>query len=102
MSSNWLEYFQKGARDEEIASVREALLSKGWRLPRSGRFAVLSVGEAVERCKDALDIQVRFINLQELQDPSHTGIFGLASDALEAARVLAATVSPTEVYPATP
>ena len=102
LSANWLEHFHANERNLQIPELREALQTKGWNLQRSGRFAVLNVGATNELCRQSLDLEVQFINLQERRDPSHTGIFGLQINPGEAARLLAESVNPNEVYPAIP
>ena len=102
LSANRLEHFHASERNLQIPAVREALQAKGWNLQRSGRFAVLNVGATSEQCRQSLGFQVRFINLQDRRDPSHTGIFGLQINPGEAARLLARSVNPNEVYRAVP
>ncbi len=100
LSANWLEHFHPSDRDIQISGVRQTLLDKGFRVARTGHFGVLNVGDAVDRCRQRLDLEVQFISLGEAHDPSHTGIYGLAADKARAAQVLAQSVSPAEVYPA--
>ena len=78
----------------------QTLLDKGRRVARAGYFVVLNVGASVALCQNRLNLEIQFINLGEPHDPSHTGIYGLASDKARAAQVLAQAVSPGEVYPA--
>ncbi len=100
LSANWLEHFHPADRDIQISGVRQTLLDKGFRVARTGHFGVLNVGDAVDRCRQRLNLGIRFVKLDEPHDPSHTGIYGLAADKARAAQVLAQAVSPAEVYPA--
>ena len=100
LSANWLEYFHPADRDIQLTGVRQTLLDKGFRVARTGHFGVLNVGDAVDRCRQRLNLGIRFVKLDEPHDPSHTGIYGLAADKARAAQVLAQAISPAEVYPA--
>ena len=100
MSVNWLEHFHPADREVQLAGVRQTLRDKGFQLSRAGRFAALNGGDAVDQCRQRLDLEIRFINLGAAHDPSHTGIYGLAANPTRAAEVLAQAVSPAEVYPA--
>ena len=100
LSTNWLEHFHPADRDIQLSGVRQILRDKGFRVAHTGHFGVLNVGDAVDRCRQNLNLEIRFINLGEHQDPSHTGIYGLAADKTRAAQALAQAVSPAEVYPA--
>lgn len=100
MSTNWLEHFHPADREVQLAGVRQTLRDKGFQLSRAGRFAALNVGDAVDQCRQRLNMEIRFINLGEGHDPSHTGIYGLAADPARAGQVLAQSVRPAEVYPA--
>ena len=100
MSANWLEHFHPADRSIQLAGVRQALRDKGFRMSRAGHFVALNVGNAVDRCRQNLNLEIRFVNLAEQHDLSHTGIYGLAADKARAAQALAQAVSPAEVYPA--
>ena len=100
MSTNWLEYFHPADREVQLAGVRQALLGKGFRVARTGHFVALNVGAAIDRCRQELSVEIRFVNLGDWHDPSHTGIYGLAEAAEDVAQELAQAVSPAEVYPA--
>ena len=63
---------------------------------------MLNVGTAVDQCQQELNLDISFIVLGELYDISHTGIYGLAENAVKGARALAKSVNPSEVYPAIP
>ena len=100
LSTNWLEYFHDADRQSQIAGVQQALTDKGFQIRRTASFAVLNVGAAVVRCKDARDIAIQFVALGEAQDPSHTGIYGYTTENAAVASLLATLVAPNEVYPA--
>ena len=100
LSTNWLEYFHSTDRDVQIADVRQTLLDKGRNVARSAYFAVLNVGVSIDRCRQTLNVEIRFINLGESGDPSHAGIYGLTEQPDQVALALAKSVSPAEVYPA--
>lgn len=104
VSTNWLECFHNSDRPFQIDCVRQSLIAKGFSVRPSARFAVLNVGTATAVCKNSLNLDIKFVLLDELDDPSHTGIYGLdlADDETQglAAQVLAQSVLPAEVYPA--
>ena len=76
------------------------MLDKGRGVRRTAFFLVLNVGDAVDRCRQELREEIRFVNLGEHYDPSHTGIYGMVGNESKAAQLLAQAVSPAEVYPA--
>ena len=100
MSTNWLEHFHPADRLIQIAAVRQTLRDKGRDVRRTAFFLVLNVGDAVDRCNRELNGGIRFINLGEAHDLSHTGIYGMVGNESKAAQLLAQAVSPAEVYPA--
>ena len=100
LSANWLEHFHPADRDVQLAGVRQTLRDKGFRLARNGHFGVLNVGNAVDRCRQNLNLGIRVITLGDGRDPSHTGIYGMVGNESKAAQLLAQAVSPGEVYPA--
>ena len=100
LSANWLEHFHPADRSIQLAGVRQTLRDKGFRVAPTGHFVALNVGNAVDRCRQRLSLEIRFITLGAAHDPSHTGIYGLETNVARAARILAQAVSPAEVYPA--
>lgn len=80
--------------------MRQTLLAKGFRTARTGRFLALNVGAAINRCRQGLGVEIRFINLGDWRDPSHTGIYGLADNPEDVAQELAQSVHPEEIHPA--
>lgn len=100
LSTNRLEYFDDSDRQLQIEGIRRALSGKGFRLSHNGLFAVINVGAASDVCHNHLNLDIRFVALGELHDPSHTGIFGLAVSNLAAADLLASLVNLEEVYSA--
>lgn len=100
LSVNWLEHFHPADRAIQVAAVRQTLRDKGRTVARTAHFAVLNAGTAVDRCRQELNMEIRFVRLGEGRDPSHTGIYGLTGNKSQAADALAQAVSPAEVYPA--
>lgn len=100
LSTNWLEHFHPADRDTQLAAVRQTLLDKGRSVRRTAFFLVLNVGVAADRCRQELNREIRFVNLVEPHDPSHTGIFGMLGNEAKAAQLLAQSVNPAEIYPA--
>ena len=98
LSTNWLELFHDSDRYSQISGVRRALTDKGFRVSRNSCFAVLNAGDAVMICKNNFNLDIQFISLGEIHDPSHTGIYGCTTHGTAVA--LAAIVNPSEVYPA--
>jgi hypothetical protein len=88
LSCNWLEYFDEANEEERVQRVREAFISKGYTLKRSGAFFVANVGTLQSVCPGT-EILHEPIETDEVQDPSHCGIFGLSSDDLIAAAEIA-------------
>ena len=97
LSANWLEHFHESNRLLQMSGVRNALASKGFRVNRNGRFAVLNVGVAIGQ---VVNTPLRFIRLGTPGDPSHTGIFGCTPGDYITAAVLARLIQ--EEYPAIP
>ena len=100
LSTNWLEHFHPADRDLQLAGVRQALRDKGRGVRRTAFFLVLNAGDAVDQCRQKLNLEIRFVPLGERHDPSHTGIYGMVGNESKAAQLLAQAVSPGEVYPA--
>lgn len=97
LSTSWLEYFHGSDRSIQVSRACQDLRKKRT-VKRGDPLIVLNVGIAVSTCK-AQDLDIQFINFGEPDDPSHTGIYGLTR-ASDAARILAQSVRPAEVYPA--
>ena len=99
LSTNWLEHFHPADRDVQLAGVRQALRDKGRGVRRTAFFLVLNAGDAIDQCRQKLNLEIRFVPLGERRDPSHTGIYGLTGNKSQAADALAQAVSPAEVHP---
>ena len=97
LSTNWLEHFHPADRQLQVASVQNALEGKGFRVSRSGGFAILNAGMAVQQVYDECRVLLNFRPLGQAGDPSHTGIFGYGSDDTDVAESLANLVQ--EVHP---
>lgn len=100
LSTNWLERFHNYDRQTQIAGVRQALTDQGFRVSRTGAFAVLNVGAAVNACKTALNLDITIIALGESRDPSHAGTYGYTEHDVNAADLSAKSVNADEIYPA--
>ena len=100
VSVNWLEYFHPSDRAIQLTAVRRSLIEKGRTVKSNDLLIVLNVGVATERCKAKLGLDLGFITLGEPDDPSHTGIYGIRGNIVNAASELAASVSPAEIYTA--
>ena len=105
LSASWLEYFHQSDRGIQISGVRTALDSKNFSIHAKGAFAILNVGHSVYRVFSFLKVPLKFQVLGEVQDPSHTGIFGYGSASFvsndnDVAQSLAASVQ--EIHPASP
>lgn len=79
ISVNWLEFLELPDRQSEIAEIRRVLAAKGLTLRRTGRIAILRVGEVLDfvrtEAPDSRNLQI--LHEPEQDDPSHSGIFGL-------------------------
>ena len=98
LSTNWLEYFHPTNRQLQVAAVQDALESKGFRVGRNGRFAILNVDTVVQQVYRACNVLLNFRLLGQPNDPSHTGIFGYSTDDTDVAESLANLVQ--ESHPA--
>lgn len=80
LSVNWLEFLNLPKRQDEIAEIRKVLSSKGLTLRKSGKIAVLLVGEVIQYVRtEAPDSRtLKILHEPETNDPSHSGIFGLS------------------------
>ncbi len=99
LSVNWLEYFGEPSLLMAVDGVRQAFREKGYRVARSGRFAVLSVRvvkEAGARGDRLLSIE----HLPAPDDPSHAGISGYEEEDLTVRLALAQLVASQDVHPA--
>lgn len=102
LSVNWLEYLNKGTREEEINEIRDILSKK---LPKGigakARIAVLNVGYlrgyVLTNSEDGRDLKVLH-EPEEPDDPSHSGIHNLRMDDCLIADLIAQIIQ--EKYPA--
>src|SRR6266545_7964760 len=58
VSVNWLEHFGLPTRPEQIDEVRKALTAKGLALRKTGRLAVLNVGDVTSYVLSATKHQI--------------------------------------------
>lgn len=76
VSVNWLEHTGLVTRPEQINAIRKALTRKGLKLRKSGRFAVLNVGDLIGHLRATMRQDLVVSHQPELpEDPSHSGIF---------------------------
>ena len=69
----------------------------------SDLIAVLNVVRVVDVCRDEVGVAVRLATLGEVDDPSHTGIFGYTASNAKTAETLSKIVASDEVHtPSTP
>ena len=99
LSVNWLEYFGETDLGAAVERVREVFRSKNYQVRPNGRFAVLNVGAAKTAVREGVG-QSLHINHLPVDDESHSGIFGYASEDLAVAVELAALVTHQDVQPA--
>jgi hypothetical protein len=59
---------------------------------------LLNVGTTVEKCKTGHDVDIRVATLGEVDDPSHTGIYGYVQHNAKTAETLSKLIDPNEVY----
>ncbi|MCI0558233.1 MAG: hypothetical protein MN733_07035 [Nitrososphaera sp.] len=99
LSVNWLEFLHLSNRDAEIQEIRRVLNSK-LHFGAAARIALLNVRELLQyvstESPDRRNLQVR--HEPEPDDPSHSGIFNLATDDDLIADLIAQVVQ--ETYPA--
>ncbi len=100
LSINWLEYFELDTKDANLTKVRQALIDKGYKIRKGGRFAVLNVGLARNTVLSDVKKPIRIRHWPEDDDPSHSGIFDYAADDLQVALELRSLITPNDVYPA--
>lgn len=78
VSVDWLEYFD-GTLRQRLNQVRDAVEARGRTVGRQARFAavlVRSVHEAAQKGSKEVDVRTT----GDVEDPSHSGIFGLEPD----------------------
>ena len=98
LSTNWVEYFHPSDRALQISAVRGSLIAKGRTVKNNDLLLILNVGVATSRCKAKLGLDLSFVTLGDPSDPSHTGIYGLQGNKVNAASELAASVKSDEIY----
>ncbi|MDA2927173.1 hypothetical protein MYX78_08070 [Acidobacteria bacterium AH-259-G07] len=101
ISVNWLEFLSQPNRQAEIAEVRKVLTSNRITLRRTGRIAVLNVGETRNHVYSATHPDSKDLHI--LHDPlpndsSHSGIFGVMMDDQLIPELIVQTVK--EIHPA--
>jgi hypothetical protein len=81
VSVNWLEYTGLPTRSRQLDAVRKALIEKGLTIRKSGKLAVLRVGDvtSIELSDKKQRISVSH-QPEPPHDPSHSGIFYPSAD----------------------
>ena len=102
LSVNWLEYLDCSSRDQEINEIRN-IYSEKLNVGKSAKIAFLNVGEIHEKVftesPDKRNIEVLHDPIvNDIPDPSHSGIYNLKQDDELIAELILETVH--EVYPA--
>ena len=98
LSTNWLEYFDPSDRRVQISGVIQSLKRKGRTVKRSESFSVINVGAATIHCRRQCKLTIVFRSLNEINDPSHSGIYGYTKHNAKVALLLARLVSRSDVY----
>jgi hypothetical protein len=102
LSVNWLEYLDCSSRDQEINEIRN-IYSEKLNVGKSAKIAFLNVGEIREKVftesPDKRNIEVLHVPIMnDLHDPSHSGIYNLKQDDELIAELILEIVH--EAYPA--
>ena len=96
LSNAWLEYFHASCRSVEIQGVLAALRAKR-NVGSNAKIAVMNIGDVLRSCADAGAL-VEVKPTGEVDDPSHTGIYGYVHFNADIAAVLARDVN-HQIYP---
>ena len=91
LSTNWLEIFHKQDRAAQIKGVIDSLKAKNMGLGATANFAVFNVLDAKTKC-EAEGFPIEIKTTGEIDDPSHTGIYGLEHVNQDVAAILALQV----------
>ena len=102
LSVNWLEFFGSLERETAVQSIRGVFHSKGYRLRRNGRFAILNIEDIRELSHEIGKSSLRVEHLPLENDASHAGILGYTADDFSIALEIKALVGTKDVYPAIP
>ena len=94
LSVNWLEILNAIDPDEAIAKVQRVLAKKR-KIGASARWAILNVGQArsVVAPGSQARSQLSAVHEPELQDPSHSGLYGVPEDDNMIPELLAQAIS---------
>jgi hypothetical protein len=102
LSVNWLEYLNCSSRDQEIKEIRN-IYSEKLTVGKSAKIAIQNVGEVREKVltesPDKRNIEVLHTPIEnDVNDPSHSGIYNLRQDDELIAELILETV--LETHPA--
>ena len=90
LSSTWMEYFHPNCKNDQVQDALAALRAKRT-VGIEARLAVMNIGDVLQSCADA-DTLVEIKTTGEVDDPSHTGIYGYTHVNDEVAAILARRV----------
>ena len=102
LSVNWLEFYESNNKGECISRIRQEYLDNGYTLRKNGRFAVLNVGNSLDKNRSSTAPDIRFLYWPQNGYVSHSGIFGYTSEHYQAALDLSSLVTPENVHLAVP
>ena len=91
LSTNWLEFFHKHDRGVQIKGVIDSLKAKTRGIGPTAKFAVFNVLDAKTQC-EAEGFQIEIKTTGEIDDLSHTGIYGYEHANGDVAAILAVQV----------
>lgn len=97
LSINWMEYYGNTGRDNQLARIREDIELT---LASTGVFAILNVGNVIERIHAEYKKRLEILHDPTNGDPSHSGIYGYNDEDLHIATMIAELV--LETYPSKP
>ena len=98
LSVNWLEFFGESDLSSAVQCVRQAFRKKGYRVAKTGKFAVLSVGSTKAAIAE-VGLVARVEHRPTRKDQSHAAILGCESDALAAALALQRLIRNKDLHP---
>ena len=94
LSVNWMEYFGEADQEAQIARIRDYIELS---LAKNGLFAVLNVGEVIDRIQRHAGKTLAVLHEPTQDDPSHSGIYGYQHEDMLVTELLADIVM--ETYP---
>ena len=98
LSVNWLEYFGRPSRADNVDEVRQVFISKDFTLGATALFAVLKVDTVLRHVEGALGRSLTAVHQPEEDDPSHASLQGYTHEDDMIADLIAEVI--LETYPA--